>query len=301
MGCKINRNTLPLTLKLDTTHQKLRSDTLQMSELLSYTFVQNALLAALLSGISCGIIGTYIVTRRLVFLSGGITHSSFGGIGIAYWAGLNPTIGALVFGVLSAFGIEALGRGDRIRPDTAIGILWSLGMAIGILFIFLTPGYAPNLMGFLFGNLLLTSVTYIKTLAILAVALIIIFTLFYRAIVCVSLDSQYAASQGIWVKTINYSMIGLVAVAIVMNIQIVGIVLLISMLTIPVAIVNTLTNNFARIMVFASVVATISAIGGLTVSYLWDVPSSAATVGILAIMFGATKGAAAISPQVRKS
>ncbi|MEG0601601.1 MAG: metal ABC transporter permease [Mucinivorans sp.] len=261
-----------------------------MSDLLSYSFVQNALLAALLSGISCGVIGTYIVTRRLVFLSGGITHSSFGGIGIAYWAGLDPTLGALVFGILSAFGIEALGRGDRLRPDTAIGILWSLGMAIGILFIFLTPGYAPNLMGFLFGNLLLTSWSYIEILIALVALLLLVFTLFYRTIVSVSADSEYSASQGVCTSAINYSMIALTAVTIVLNIQIVGIVLLISMLTIPVAIVNTLTNNFARIMIFASLVAVIAAIGGLVASYLWDVPSSATTVGILALIFGLVKG-----------
>lgn len=265
-----------------------------MGELLSYTFVQNALLAALLSGISCGIIGTYIVTRRLVFLSGGITHSSFGGIGIAYWAGLSPTLGALVFGVISAFGIEALGRGERMRPDTAIGILWSLGMAIGILFIFLTPGYAPNLMGFLFGNLLLTSWAHVKVMIGLVAGLILIFTLLYRTIVSVSIDGEYAASQGAWVKVVNYSMIGVVAVAIVLNIQIVGIVLLISMLTIPVAIVNAMTNNFAKIIIFSSLVATLAAISGMVISYLWDVPSSAATVGILALMFGITKGSIAL-------
>ncbi|MEG0814613.1 MAG: metal ABC transporter permease [Mucinivorans sp.] len=261
-----------------------------MSELLSYTFVQNALLAALLSGISCGIIGTYIVTRRLVFLSGGITHSSFGGIGIAYWAGLDPTLGALVFGVLSAFGIEALGRGDRLRPDTAIGILWSFGMAIGILFIFLTPGYAPNLMGFLFGNLLLTSWSYIKILIALVAFLIVIFTILYRIIISVSVDNEYSTSQGVWASTINYFMIALTAITIVLNIQIVGIVLLISMLTIPVAIVNTLTNSFSRIMIFSSIVAAFAAIGGLAASYLWDVPSSAMTVAILALIFGLVKG-----------
>lgn len=272
-----------------------------MAEIFSYGFVQNALLAALLSGISCGIIGTYIVTRRLVFLSGGITHSSFGGIGIAYWAGVDPTIGALVFGILSAFGIEALGRGNRLRPDTAIGILWSLGMAIGIFFIFLTPGYAPNLMGFLFGNLLLTGWGYIEILIALVTLLFLVFTLFYRTIVGVSLDSQYASSQGVWASTINYSMIGLTAIAIVLNIQIVGIVLLISMLTIPVAIVNTLTNNFARIMIFSSLVAVASAVGGLVVGYIWDVPSSATTVGILAIIFGVVRSARAIALRARRS
>ena len=123
-------------------------------EIIQYKFLTNALFASLLSGIACGIIGTYVVCRRLVFLSGGITHSSFGGIGIAYYMGWNPILGALVFAVLSALGIETASDRGRMREDSAIGIVWSVGMAIGIIFIYLTPGYAPNLMSFLFGNIL---------------------------------------------------------------------------------------------------------------------------------------------------
>ena len=110
--------------------------------------------AAVLSGIVCGIIGTYIVARRMVFLSGGITHASFGGIGIAYYFGLNPILGALVFAVMSSLGIEWGARKGKIREDSAIGMVWSFGMAVGVIFVYLTPGYAPNLMSFLFGNIL---------------------------------------------------------------------------------------------------------------------------------------------------
>ena len=125
-----------------------------MIKILSYDFFTNALMAAFLSALLCGIVGTYIVSRRMVFISGGITHASFGGIGIAYYLGLNPVLGAVVFGVLSALGIKTLSERSKIREDTAIGVLWSVGMAIGIIFIFITPGYAPNLMSFLFGNIL---------------------------------------------------------------------------------------------------------------------------------------------------
>ncbi|NTW26634.1 MAG: metal ABC transporter permease, partial [Lentimicrobium sp.] len=115
-------------------------------ELFQYSFFTNSLLAALLASITCGIAGTYIVARRMVFISGGITHASFGGIGIAYFMGINPMLGAAVFSVLSAMGIELVSSRTNVREDSAIGILWSLGMALGIIFIFLTPGYAPNLM-----------------------------------------------------------------------------------------------------------------------------------------------------------
>lgn len=260
-----------------------------MSDILSYTFIQNALLAAVLSGLACGIIGTYIVTRRLVFLSGGITHSSLGGIGIAYWAGFNTTFGALVFAVLAAFGIDYLGRSGRLREDTAIGILWSLGMAIGVIFIFLTPGYAPNLMSFLFGNLLLTSPDYLLLLGVFDALLLIIFMLFYRTIIYTALDYHYAASQRVSVRAVNLLMLVLISVAIVLNIKTIGIVLLISMLTIPVAVANSFSNRFSVIMVAASVIAIFSTIFGLVLSYMYDIPSAAASVIFLAVIFGVAK------------
>lgn len=256
-----------------------------MADILSYSFIQNALIAALLSGLSCGIIGTYIVTRRLVFLSGGITHSSLGGIGIAYWAGLNTTAGALVFAVISAFGIDYLGSKGKLREDTAIGILWSLGMAIGVLFIFLTPGYAPNLMSFLFGNLLLTPSAYLVWLGAFDAVLVLIFALFYRIIFYTALDSSYAASQRTRTRAINLAMLILISVAIVLNIKTIGIVLLISMLTIPTAIAAVFSNRFAVIMAWASVIAITSTVAGLVLSYAYDIPSAAVSVIFLAALF----------------
>lgn len=256
-----------------------------MADILSYSFIQNALIAALLSGLSCGIIGTYIVTRRLVFLSGGITHSSLGGIGIAYWAGLNTTAGALVFAVISAFGIDYLGSKGKLREDTAIGILWSLGMAIGVLFIFLTPGYAPNLMSFLFGNLLLTPSAYLVWLGAFDAVLVLIFALFYRIIFYTALDSSYAASQRTRTRAINLAMLILISVAIVLNIKTIGIVLLISMLTIPTAIAAIFSNRFAVIMAWASVIAITSTVAGLVLSYAYDIPSAAVSVIFLAALF----------------
>lgn len=260
-----------------------------LSDILAYPFLMNAVLASLLSGVACGIIGTYIVTKRLVFLSGGITHSSFGGIGIAYYLGINPLWGALVFAVASAFGIEYIGRSGRVREDSAIGILWSLGMAIGIIFVFMTPGYAPNLMSFLFGNILLVTTENIVLITILDISLILIFALFYRQIIYTALDREYAATQGMPVRAISLGMMILVAVTIVMNIKIVGIVLLISLLTIPAVLVNQLTNSYSRIMILSSIVATLATLAGLYISYKINIPAGASSVAILALGFGLTK------------
>lgn len=260
-----------------------------MGDFLTYSFIQNALIAALLSGLSCGIIGTYIVTRRLVFLSGGITHSSLGGIGIAYWAGLNTTFGALIFAIISAFGIDYLGRNGKLREDTAIGILWSLGMAIGVIFIFLTPGYAPNLMSFLFGNLLLTPSSYLVWLLVFDIILIAVFALLYRVIINTALDDRYAASQRTKTRVVNLAMLILIAIAIVLNIKTIGIVLLISMLTIPVAIASIFCKRFVLIMCWASFIAVFSTIFGLALSYSYNIPSAAASVIFLAAIFALIK------------
>ena len=147
-------------------------------DIFEYQFLKNAVLAAFLVSIAAGIIGTYITSRRLVFLSGGITHASFGGIGIAYYMGISPVIGAIVFSVLSAFGIEVLSHRKNIREDSAIGILWAFGMAVGIIFIFLTPGYAPNLMSFLFGSILTVTNSDLIYLIILNLVVILFFILF---------------------------------------------------------------------------------------------------------------------------
>lgn len=260
-----------------------------INDIINFPFLQRAIFATLLSGIACGIIGTYIVVRRMVFLSGGITHSSFGGIGIAYFLGIEPILGAIVFAVLSAFGIEYIGRSKQIREDSAIGILWSLGMAIGIIFVFLTPGYAPNLMSFLFGNILLVDEVSLIILIIFDIALIILFSLFYKIIIYTALDREFAQTQGVPVKFISLAMMILVAIAIVLNIKIVGIVLLISLLTIPVVIASLLTNSYFKITIFSCIIAILSTFIGLGFSYYFNIPAGAISVVLLSLLFGITK------------
>lgn len=254
-----------------------------LQEVLQYKFLIHAVLASVLCGVACGMVGTYVVCRRLVFLSGGITHSSFGGIGIAYYLGLNPLLGAFCFAVLSAIGIEACAADKRIREDSAIGLIWSLGMAVGIIFVYMTPGYAPNLMSFLFGNILSVTVSDLIGMAVVVAAVVVVFALFYRPVMYVAFDREYAASQNVPTRWIGYLMAVLIAVTIVISIRVVGIVLLISLLTMPAVIANQLTRSFGRMMAGASVVAVVGTLIGLYASYLLDIPSGAATIFVLTV------------------
>lgn len=260
-----------------------------VGEIFEYRFLGHAAIACLLAGIACGIVGTYVVCRRLVFLSGGITHASFGGIGLAWYLGVNPIAGAGVFAVISALGLEALSQRARIREDSVIGILWSVGMALGVLFVFLTPGYAPNLMTFLFGNLLTITSTDLIILAVLAALLVLVFTLFYRPILYVAFDREYARTQNVPTGWIGSAMMVLVSLVIVLCIRIVGIVLLISLLSLPPSIAGCLGRSYQKMMVRSCVIASLGTFTGLFVSYQTDIPSGASTILVLATALAAVK------------
>lgn len=249
----------------------------------TYDFLANAMLAAILSGIACGIVGTYVTSRRMVFLSGGITHASFGGIGIAYHFGLNPIAGAMVFAILSALGIEWAGARGKIREDSAIGIIWSVGMAVGLLFIFATPGYAPNLMSFLFGDILTVNNSNIIALAVLVAVLLAVMILFGRQVIYSAFDREYARSQGVPADAILAVMTVLTSVAIVLSIRIVGIVLLISLLSIPPAIAACFTKSYVKIATLASVFAMAGNVIGIYLAYKMNLPVGATTIILLAI------------------
>lgn len=253
------------------------------SALLTYDFLREALLAAVLSGIACGIVGTYVVARRMVFLSGGITHASFGGIGIAYHYGLNPIGGALVFAVLSALGVEWAGAKGKIREDSAIGIVWSVGMALGVIFIFATPGYAPNLMSFLFGDILTVNISNIIGLAALVGVLLLVMALLGRQIVFAAFDREFARSQGVRVDALLALMTVLTSVTIVLSIRIVGIVLLISLLTVPPVIAGCFTKSYMKICVWSSLLAVVGNVVGIYAAYKMEFPVGATTIILLSI------------------
>ena len=253
--------------------------------LLQYDFFRNALLAAFLSSIVCGIIGTYIVSRRLVFISGGITHSSFGGIGLAYFMGFNPIIGALIFSLLSAFGIEFLSKRSDLREDSAIGMIWTIGMALGIIFIAATPGYSPNLMTYLFGSILTVASYDLIAMLVLAIVVIFIFVFFYRTILYVAFDDEYARTRRLPVDFINYLMLSLISFAIVLNIRIVGVILLISFLTIPQVTANIFTKEFKGMLVLSVIFALLGSGVGLLVSYRFNIPSGPSIICVFVLVF----------------
>ncbi|MDE5418692.1 metal ABC transporter permease [Labilibaculum sp. DW002] len=258
-------------------------------ELFQYNFFLNAVGAALLASISCGIIGTYIVARRIVFISGGITHASFGGIGIAWFLGLNPVLGAAVFGVFSALGIEWVSKKTDVRQDSVIGILWALGMALGIIFIYMTPGYAPNLMSFLFGNILTVGSLDLYLLLALCIVTITIFIFFIRPILFVAFDEEFARTQKAPVQFLNYLMISLVALAIVLNIRVVGIILVISFLTIPQTIAGMFTSDFKKMILGSIGFGILGSFIGLLVSYEINAPSGATIIFSFVILFVVAK------------
>ncbi|MCX6220720.1 MAG: metal ABC transporter permease [Bacteroidia bacterium] len=260
-----------------------------LMSLLAMNFFRNALIASLLASITCGIIGTYIVSRRIVFISGGITHASFGGIGMGYYMGFDPILGAVLFGIFSALGIEFFTRKADLREDSAIAMLWALGMALGIIFIFLTPGYAPNLMSYLFGNILTVSLTDILFLTFLTLGIGAFFILFYRMILFISFDEEYALTNNTPVRLFNMILICLVALTIVLNIRVVGIILVMSLLTIPQAISNLFTRYFHKMIFLSIFFGFVGSISGLVFSYVYDIPSGAAIIFALVLMYGIAK------------
>ena len=258
-------------------------------DILQYVFFQNALLGSFLASILCGIVGTYIFTRRLVFISGGLTHASFGGIGLGVYFGISPIWSAMVFTVLSAFGIKWLSTRDDMREDSAIAVFWTLGMSVGIIFSFLSPSFVPDLSSYLFGNILTITTADIWALAILAFIALLAFSFCLRPIMYVAFDREFARSQGMPVQCMEYLLIGFIALTIVACLRMVGIVLVLSLLTIPQGTANLFTHDYKRIMWYSILIGYLSCLGGLFFSYFWNVPSGACIILVSVLIYLAVK------------
>ena len=245
---------------------------------LTYTFFQHALLGSLLASIACGVVGTYIVARRLVFISGGLTHASFGGIGIGLYTGISPILSAAVFAILSALGVEWLGKRRDMREDSAIAVFWALGMAVGVMFTFLSPGFAPDLSAYLFGNILTITQGDLILLACVAGLLAVFFILFRHPIVQVAFDREFARSQGLPVRALEYVLMMFIALTIVACLRMVGIVLVISLLTIPQMTANLFSHRFHRIVWLSIGIGYLSCLGGLYLSFQENIPSGASII-----------------------
>ena len=255
------------------------------TSIFQYGFIIKGLLGAVFASITAGLAGTYVVSKRMVFLSGGITHASFGGIGIGYFIGINPVVGAAVFGILSALGVEYLSVKQRIREDSAIGILWAFGMAIGIIFIYLTPGYTPNLMSYLFGSILTVSNADIIALGTMSAILILYFGIFYRTILYISFDEVFARTYSSYVDVFKYITTSLIALTIVLNIRMAGVVLVISLLTIPPNIAMLFTRVYFKIVIWSVLAGFVGTATGYVISYYAGIPVGATIIFTLIIIW----------------
>ncbi len=250
-------------------------------EILQYEFMQNALMAAILVSIACGIVGTYVVVRKIVFISGGISHAAFGGIGLGYLLGVNPIVAALPFSVLSAVGIGVISKKTDVSEDTAIGVMWPVGMALGIMFIHLSPGYAPDLFSYLFGSILTVPRADLVMMLMLDAAIVGIVTLFHREFLAMSFDEEFSTIVGVPTQTLYLLLLCLVGLSVVVLIRVVGVILVIALLTMPAAFSRRFTSNMNRLMLLSIVTGMAATVAGLFLSYAVDLPSGATIVLIL--------------------
>jgi len=259
----------------------------QMIEALQFEFIQHALIAGILVSFAAGIIGSLIVVNRMVFLAGGMAHASYGGIGMAVYFGFPIFLGASLFAVAAAMLIATLTMHTRHRMDTFIGLIWAVGMAIGVIFIDLTPGYNVDMMSYLFGSILAVSTEDIYFMAALLAIILFVITFWYRDILAVSYDSEYAALRGVNVRFFYTLILILSALTVVIAIKVVGLILVIAMLTIPVYIAEKLSTSLLSMMFISGLIATLFTLAGLWFSYTYNLTSGASIILISAASLGA--------------
>lgn len=238
-------------------------------------FLQTALLAGLLASLGCGVMGSYVVVKRIGYMAGGISHSVLGGMGAALFFGFSPTLGALLAAIGTALTIGWIKLRWRAQEDTLIGALWAIGMSVGVLFISRTPGYSTDLMSYLFGNILLVSVAQLWEMALLDVLVITLVLAFYRQFLAVSFDEEFARLRGVPVTVFYLLFLCLVAVTVVMLVQVVGLVLVIALLTLPAAIAGHYMQTMGRMMLLASALGAVFTSAGIAVSWQLDMPAGA--------------------------
>jgi zinc transport system permease protein len=256
-----------------------------MQELLSYTFFQHALLAAVLVSIATGIIGSLIVVNRMVFLAGGIAHASYGGIGLALFFGLPIFLGTSIFSIIVAIIIALLTLKNREFIDTYIGLIWAVGMAIGIVFIDKTSGYSSDLLSYLFGSILTVSKSDLLFMSAIVLVIIMIVSIWYRKILAISYDMEYAGLLGINVKFYYTLILVLSSLTIVIAIKVVGLILVIALLTIPTFIASKLSSSLSSMMILSSLFSILFTVIGLVASYYLDITSGASIILTSAIFF----------------
>ena len=259
-------------------------------DILQYVFFQRALIAGMLAAVACGMVGVYIVVRRSVFLADGISHAAFGGIGLAVYLGWSQLLlGGLLASLAMAVGVGLAGLRTRLREDSVIGILWVMGMALGFVFIYKAP--PKNLLGvsvnsLFFGNILYIRESDLYFMAILCAVIIVVVLLLFKELVAVSFDEEYARISGVRTGVLSLVLLGLVALTVVLLINVVGVILVVALLTIPAAMAGLFTYNLRKMMILAIVLGAVFCLGGLFVSNAFDLPSGATIVLLAGSGFG---------------
>lgn len=250
--------------------------------LFDYQFLRNAVLAGVFASVVCGMIGVVIIEKKLIMMSGGIAHTSYGGVGLGYLLGFEPIIGAFVFSVCAALGIGCIKRRGGANSDVVIGLFWSLGMALGILFTALMPGYPPDLSSYLFGNILsVTRLDLYLTVCLTAIVVLAVVILFnnWKAYL---FDEEFASIKGIHTAFLEYLLLVLIAMTVVVLIRVVGIILVLALLTAPAAMASVLTSNLKRRMLYAALLGNFFCFAGLWISYEFNI-ASGSVIAALAV------------------
>lgn len=256
-----------------------------MIEMLSLTFMQNAFLGAILVSIACGIIGSLVVINKMTFIAGGISHGAYGGIGLAFFLGFSPLLGASLFSVVLALIVAFMSLKDKERFDSIIGAIWAFGMAVGIILIDLTPGYNVDLMGYLFGSILAIDKSTLIFISFVNLVIIFFITLFYRQFCAISFDMEFAGLRGVKTRIFYYLLVVLMALCVVSTIQVVGLILVIALLTIPSYIAENFSKRLGEMMLISSVISSIFCIIGLIISYKFNLTSGASIIIIASTAF----------------
>ena len=249
-----------------------------MFEAFQFEFMRNAILAGLLASVACGVVGVYVVMKRIVSMSGSIAHASFGGIGLGYLLNFSPVLGAMIFSLLSALTMGLVTRRTRLPEDTATGILWALGMALGVIFIGLSAGYAPDLMSYLFGNILTVPSGDLYLMAALDLIILALTAAFYKEFLLLSFDEEFGTVVGMPVNGLYLLLLCMVALTVVVLIRVVGMILVIAMLTFPAALARQFTHDIKKMMMLAVLFGMLFAFGGLWISYILNLASGATII-----------------------
>ena len=256
-----------------------------LRNMFSYDFMRNALFASLLVGVACGLIGTLVVLNRIVFLGGGIAHAAYGGIGLAYYFGQDPMLGAILFSILSALGMGLVHLRTKARSDTLIGVMWSIGMAIGIIFVSLTPGFKADLMSYLFGSLLAVSGSDLQVMALIAALVIVFVVLLYRSLQAISFDETFSTIRNLPVAALYLVMLVMIGLTVVVAMRIVGLIMVIAMLTIPPATANLFLKDMKGMMVLSIGLGWLFSIIGLILSFALNLQAGSIIILVAALSY----------------